>query len=234
MPMVILKPALGNPTPDGSASERIWHVWFFLQFSNVYAGNAEFLERHVFWRDGDDEHIFGKTVHDWVQTGNNKVVKVVKGRLLFAALTRKEMNCYFNKFDGRRQTGSVDADAAQTDECEVHEGGHCAEEDEGGNWQEAAAELPPERQQGLPRIAFNNRWVDTMLAMQEAWWQRAGECAAVLVLLLAPNIVRMAELRRCPWFAVVAEEAYRESGPEFFEGAYGGCPRAVEEVASDA
>ena len=42
MPMVILKPALGNPTPDGSASERIWHVWFFLQFSNVSTSSPQY------------------------------------------------------------------------------------------------------------------------------------------------------------------------------------------------
>jgi hypothetical protein len=58
-----------------SASERLWHIWFFLQFSNVYTGNREFLEKCVFFRDGDDDFVFASTVCEWLQTGIVNVVQ---------------------------------------------------------------------------------------------------------------------------------------------------------------
>ena len=59
--------------------------------------------RDIF-RDGYDAHSFRTLVSSYVRQGDERILEVVRDRLLFLALTRKSINCFFNPRDGRRLT----------------------------------------------------------------------------------------------------------------------------------
>ena len=166
------------------ATKRLWHLFFFLQMSNVYAGEVSFIEKFIF-ADGFDGKVFSQSISAWVLDGHDSVMHVTQDRLKFAALTRKEVNCRYNPRDGRRHTGScatcaLDADDCQEDEREVV----AAEEDSGADRSVPAPHLPPMHNRGLARLAYRSRWLDTMIDAQPAWWMAAGRCASNLMELL--------------------------------------------------
>ena len=78
---------------------RLWHVFFFLQISNVYVGDASFIERFIL-KDGFDGEIFSEHVSSWVTHGRDSLAQLSQDRLKFVALTRTEVNCRFNPRDG--------------------------------------------------------------------------------------------------------------------------------------
>ena len=156
------------------ATKRLWHLFFFLQMSNVYAGEVSFIEKFIF-ADGFDGKVFSQSISAWVLDGHDSVMHVTQDRLKFAALTRKEVNCRYNPRDGRRHTGScatcaLDADDCQEDQREVV----AAEEDSGVDRSVPAPHLPPMHNRGLARLAYRSRWLDTMIDAQPAWWMADG------------------------------------------------------------
>lgn len=170
------------------ARERLWHVFFFLQISNVYVGDASFIERFIL-KDGFDGETFSEHVSSWVTHGRDSLVHLTQDRLKYVALTRTEVNCRFNPRDGRRLVGSAAACSIEPDDCDEDQKEiGAAEEDVGVDRAFPAPQLPAGKDRGLPRLAYRSRWLDTMVDLQPTWWAMAGQSAAKLVSLLSELI----------------------------------------------
>ena len=167
---------------------RLWHVFFFLQISNVYVGDASFIERFIL-NDGFDGEIFSEHVSSWVTHDRDSLAQLSQDRLKFVALTRTRVNCRFNPRDGRRLVGSAAVCSIEPDDCnEDQEEIGAAEENVGVDRAFPAPQLPAGKDRGLPRLAYRSRWLDTMVDLQPTWWAMAGQSAAKLVSLLSELI----------------------------------------------
>ena len=160
------------------------HVWLYLLCSSVYAGESEFIGRFVL-DDMYHHDAFEDAFHAYLKAGGSDVKTLVKNRLLFLALTRSEVNVFFNPHDGRRlcDTRGVynDIECAQEDDRLLVV--PCDDLDE-GDISYPAQETNDISKSGCPRVACRSRWLDTMLALQDTWWDAARQCAEQVVALV--------------------------------------------------
>lgn len=163
---------------------RVMHVWLYLLCSSVYAGESDFIGRFVL-DDMYHHDAFEDAFHAYLKAGGSDVKTLVKNRLLFLALTRSEVNVFFNPHDGRRlcDTRGVynDIECAQEDDRLLVV--PCDDLDE-GDISYPAQETDDISKSGCPRVACRSRWLDTMLALQDTWWDAARQCAEQVVALV--------------------------------------------------
>ena len=177
-----LRGAAGPVEEDAGAELRLVHLWMFLQFLNVYCGEARFVEGFVM---SDEFHhtCFAQAVQAYVVHDNAEVHRLVKDRLLFWALTLVHLNVYFNPRDGRRlcDTGFVEHPIAE-DDGEFDE--TCCDPADLGPSLVPAPHTLETNTSGCPRVAFRSRWFDTALAMQISWWRDSLHSAVKFCALL--------------------------------------------------
>ena len=153
-------------------------AWLVLVMISVYVGDVSFVRQFIM----DDKffHSSFQSVLREATSGAFEVLgKIIRERLLFWALCRQEMNCFFNCRDGRRtvpRAGGVD----ETDDEREEE----AVEDDQGDPACAGKDLTCHRRAGVPRIAFRSRWVDTLVALVPEW-VAAAETAGQQIASLA-------------------------------------------------
>ena len=164
----VLSNAVG-PVQEGSETEeRLLCAWLDLVFVAVYVGEGAFVEEFIL---DDRLHTdrFADSLRRFVHEGCADARSVVHSRILFAALTRKELNASFNVRDGRRlvarsarpQLAAADVAKNEDESAEGQDEILMEAEDAEAPQGAAAPQLPEENL--CPRIAYCSRWVDTLL-----------------------------------------------------------------------
>lgn len=164
-----------EPTP------KLISAWLFLVMISVYVGDVAFVYDFI-----ADDKFFHDTLQgtlcEALQGDFAVLATLVRERLLFWALCRQELNCFFNCQDGRRTVPNNSL--PETDDEADQE----APEDDQGDPSKAGGDLPQHRQAGIPRVAFRSRWVDTLVALVPLW-ARAAETSGQQIFSLLEVVV---------------------------------------------
>lgn len=166
----------------GDTMNNLWlaTLFLFLQYMNVYVGEADFLERFVL-----DDTFFHNSIlaamECYVKEGDPLLHTIVHERLMFWALSLRELNVFFNPRDGRRQTDTRKRPIQEEDEDRDELQEELFDAADAGPCDAPAPDTDETACSGCPRIACRSRWMDTLIAMQDTWWKCAEEAASSVV-----------------------------------------------------